>query len=101
LADAENAQQANSYTASTQEVADRGGAVVSKAVDAMARIEESSRKISDIISVIGEIARQTHLLELNAAVEAARRGGPRVCGGGVRGAQPGAARVAAASTPRP
>src|ERR1700753_4084614 len=40
----------------------------------MARIEESSRKISDIISVIDEIARQTNLLALNAAVEAARAG---------------------------
>ena len=40
----------------------------------MARIEKSSRKISDIISVIDEIARQTNLLALNAAVEAARAG---------------------------
>ena len=48
--------------------------VVAKAVDAMARIEESSRKISDIIGVIDEIARQTNLLALNAAVEAARAG---------------------------
>jgi methyl-accepting chemotaxis protein len=71
---AENAQQANQFTAGTREVADRGGAVVAKAVDAMARIEDSSRKISDIISVIDEIARQTNLLALNAAVEAARAG---------------------------
>jgi methyl-accepting chemotaxis protein len=55
-------------------VADRGGEVVAQAVTAMARIEESSRKISDIISVIDEIARQTNLLALNAAVEAARAG---------------------------
>ena len=55
-------------------VADRGGQVVAKAVEAMARIEESSRKISDIIGVIDEIARQTNLLALNAAVEAARAG---------------------------
>jgi methyl-accepting chemotaxis protein len=48
--------------------------VVAKAVDAMARIEDSSRKISDIIGVIDEIARQTNLLALNAAVEAARAG---------------------------
>jgi methyl-accepting chemotaxis protein len=47
---------------------------VAKAVEAMARIEESSRKISDIIGVIDEIARQTNLLALNAAVEAARAG---------------------------
>ena len=45
-----------------------------QAVNAMSMIEESSRKISDIISVIDEIARQTNLLALNAAVEAARAG---------------------------
>jgi methyl-accepting chemotaxis protein len=71
---AENAHQANSFAAGTREVADRGGAVVAQAVSAMARIEDSSRKISDIISVIDEIARQTNLLALNAAVEAARAG---------------------------
>jgi methyl-accepting chemotaxis protein len=66
--------QANQFAAGTREVADRGGAVVAQAVGAMARIDESSRKISDIISVIDEIARQTNLLALNAAVEAARAG---------------------------
>jgi methyl-accepting chemotaxis protein len=71
---AENAQQANQFAVGTREVADRGGAVVAQAVSAMARIDESSRKISDIISVIDEIARQTNLLALNAAVEAARAG---------------------------
>ena len=71
---AENAQQANQSAASTREVADRGGAVVAKAVGAMSKIEESSSKISDIIGVIDEIARQTNLLALNAAVEAARAG---------------------------
>jgi methyl-accepting chemotaxis protein len=71
---AENAQQANQFTSETRSVAERGGAVVSDAVNAMARIEESSRKISDIIGVIDEIARQTNLLALNAAVEAARAG---------------------------
>ena len=71
---AENAQQANQFAGSTREVADRGGEVVAQAVSAMSRIEESSRKISDIISVIDEIARQTNLLALNAAVEAARAG---------------------------
>ena len=58
----------------TREVADRGGEVVAKAVEAMGQIEDSSRKISDIIGVIDEIARQTNLLALNAAVEAARAG---------------------------
>jgi methyl-accepting chemotaxis protein len=71
---AENAQQANRFAGGTREVADRGGAVVAQAVSAMSRIEESSRKISDIIGVIDEIARQTNLLALNAAVEAARAG---------------------------
>jgi methyl-accepting chemotaxis protein len=71
---AENAQQANQLSQSTCEVADRGGEVVTQAVAAMSRIEESSRKISDIIGVIDEIARQTNLLALNAAVEAARAG---------------------------
>ena len=71
---AESAQQANQFASGTREVADRGGEVVAQAVSAMARIEESSRKISDIISVIDEIARQTNLLALNAAVEAARAG---------------------------
>jgi methyl-accepting chemotaxis protein len=71
---AENAQHANALTKETWGIADRGGAVVAEAVSAMARIEESSRKISDIISVIDEIARQTNLLALNAAVEAARAG---------------------------
>jgi methyl-accepting chemotaxis protein len=71
---AESALQANQLTSGSRGVADKGGQVVAKAVDAMARIEDSSRKISDIIGVIDEIARQTNLLALNAAVEAARAG---------------------------
>jgi methyl-accepting chemotaxis protein len=71
---AENARQANDFATETSAVAERGGAVVSEAVTAMAHIEESSQKISDIIGVIDEIARQTNLLALNAAVEAARAG---------------------------
>jgi methyl-accepting chemotaxis protein len=71
---AENAHQANMFTNGTREVGNRGGEVVAQAVKAMSRIEESSRKISDIIGVIDEIARQTNLLALNAAVEAARAG---------------------------
>jgi methyl-accepting chemotaxis protein len=55
-------------------VAQKGGAIVQDAVEAMARIETASRKISDITSVIDEIAFQTNLLALNAAVEAARAG---------------------------
>jgi methyl-accepting chemotaxis protein len=71
---AANAQKANASATSACDMADRNGRVVAKAVDAMARIEQSSRKISDIIGVIDEIARQTNLLALNAAVEAARAG---------------------------
>jgi methyl-accepting chemotaxis protein len=71
---AENARQANRFATETQEVAERGGVVARDAVAAMSRIEESSRRISDIIGVIDEIARQTNLLALNAAVEAARAG---------------------------
>jgi methyl-accepting chemotaxis protein len=71
---AENAQHANNLTAGAREVADKGGAVVASTVEAMSRIEESSNKIADIITVIDEIARQTNLLALNAAVEAARAG---------------------------
>src|SRR5690606_13327257 len=56
------------------QVADQGGKIVGEAVSSMARIEESSKKISDIIGVIDEIAFQTNLLALNAAVEAARAG---------------------------
>jgi methyl-accepting chemotaxis protein len=71
---ASDAQQAAQFATAASEVAGRGGSVVTKAVGAMSRIDESSRKISDIIGVIDEIARQTNLLALNAAVEAARAG---------------------------
>jgi methyl-accepting chemotaxis protein len=71
---AENANQANASVRKAHDVADRGGRVVTKAVEAMAQIAGSSRKIADIIGVIDEIARQTNLLALNAAVEAARAG---------------------------
>lgn len=70
----ENAKNANHLSAEAREVAERGGQVVGDAVTAMNSIEKSSQKISDIISVIDEIAFQTNLLALNAAVEAARAG---------------------------
>ncbi|MCP1374197.1 methyl-accepting chemotaxis protein [Dyella lutea] len=71
---AENASHANQLARGAREQAERGGEVVTQAVVAMKAINESSRKISDIVSLIDEIAFQTNLLALNAAVEAARAG---------------------------
>ena len=71
---AENARQANQLAISAADVAARGGAVVSEVVVTMESINEASRKIVDIISVIDGIAFQTNILALNAAVEAARAG---------------------------
>ena len=71
---AENAGQANQLATAARDQAERGGNVVGKAVKAMTDINESSKKIADIIGVIDEIAFQTNLLALNAAVEAARAG---------------------------
>lgn len=66
--------QANQLAMSASSVAKQGGEVVSQVVETMRGINESSRKISDIISVIDGIAFQTNILALNAAVEAARAG---------------------------
>ncbi|GAO35162.1 methyl-accepting chemotaxis protein [Sulfuricella sp. T08] len=71
---AENAKQANQLAIGASGVAGKGGAVVHQVVGTMASINESSRKIVDIISVIDGIAFQTNILALNAAVEAARAG---------------------------
>ena len=71
---ADNARQANVLAESASEVAVRGGAVVAQVVETMAAINESSKKIVDIIGVIDSIAFQTNILALNAAVEAARAG---------------------------
>jgi methyl-accepting chemotaxis protein len=71
---ADNARQANQLAISASEVATQGGSVVGKVVATMGSINESSKKIVDIISVIDGIAFQTNILALNAAVEAARAG---------------------------
>ncbi len=71
---ADNARQANQLAHSASSVAEKGGAVVQQVVGTMSSINESSRKIVDIISVIDGIAFQTNILALNAAVEAARAG---------------------------
>ncbi|HEY8026585.1 MAG TPA: methyl-accepting chemotaxis protein [Burkholderiaceae bacterium] len=71
---ADNARQANQLAASASEVARKGGTVVSQVVETMGSINESAKKIVDIISVIDGIAFQTNILALNAAVEAARAG---------------------------
>ncbi|CAN7736861.1 methyl-accepting chemotaxis protein [Pseudorhodoferax sp. LjRoot39] len=71
---AANAQQANQLALGASSVAVKGGEVVNEVVSTMKGINESSKKISDIIGVIDGIAFQTNILALNAAVEAARAG---------------------------
>ncbi|MBA3596728.1 MAG: MCP four helix bundle domain-containing protein [Methylibium sp.] len=71
---ADNAMQGNQLALNASTVAARGGEVVSQVVDTMKGINDSSKKIADIISVIDGIAFQTNILALNAAVEAARAG---------------------------
>ncbi|MYN10055.1 methyl-accepting chemotaxis protein [Pseudoduganella aquatica] len=71
---ADNARQANTLAKSASEVAVKGGDIVAQVVDTMGTINDSSRKIVDIIAVIDGIAFQTNILALNAAVEAARAG---------------------------
>ncbi|PTT22043.1 methyl-accepting chemotaxis protein [Acidovorax sp. HMWF029] len=71
---ADSARQANQLAVNASTVAVQGGEVVSQVVNTMKVINESSKKIADIISVIDGIAFQTNILALNAAVEAARAG---------------------------
>jgi methyl-accepting chemotaxis protein len=71
---ADNAKQANQLAAAASGVAIKGGEAVNEVITTMTDINESSRKIEDIISVIDGIAFQTNILALNAAVEAARAG---------------------------
>src|SRR5690606_15958525 len=71
---AEHARQANQLAIGATGVASEGGQLAVRVVETMAGIEESSRKIAEIISLIDGIAFQTNILALNAAVEAARAG---------------------------
>ena len=71
---AENARQANQLAVDASSVAIQGGEVVAQVVDTMRGIDDSSKRIADIIGVIDGIAFQTNILALNAAVEAARAG---------------------------
>ncbi|MET3009364.1 methyl-accepting chemotaxis protein [Stenotrophomonas koreensis] len=71
---ADHARQANQLAIGAADVASSGGQVVGEVVNTMGQIEESSRRIAEIISVIDGIAFQTNILALNAAVEAARAG---------------------------
>ncbi len=73
-ANADTAAQANRMAGSASAEAEKGGAMVSRVVETMDDIAQSSRKISDIIGTIDGIAFQTNILALNAAVEAARAG---------------------------
>ncbi len=71
---ADNAQMASQLSQAARDTAENGGRITADAVQAVTRIEESARKISDIVALIDEIAFQTNLLALNASVEAARAG---------------------------
>lgn len=71
---ADNARQANQLASSASAVAIQGGDIVQKVITTMGTINDSSKKIEDIISVIDGIAFQTNILALNASVEAARAG---------------------------
>ncbi|MDR5741489.1 methyl-accepting chemotaxis protein [Caballeronia sp. LZ019] len=71
---ADNAQQASTLSANASHVAQQGNAVVTRVVETMTAISESSLRIADIIGIIEGIAFQTNILALNAAVEAARAG---------------------------
>lgn len=74
LSNSEKVKRCSTLSNDAGSIAKQGGQVVSQAISAMEKIDQSSKKISDIITVIDGIAFQTNLLALNAAVEAARAG---------------------------
>lgn len=69
-----HAQRANQLTKTASNIAERGGVAMLQVADTMQVIQQSAKKINDIISVVDSIAFQTNILALNAAVEAARAG---------------------------
>ena len=71
---ADNANNANNMTKVTVEVVQNGNEVVKETIKAMSEVSVSSKKVSEIINVVNDIAFQTNLLALNASVEAARAG---------------------------
>ncbi|HZX30347.1 MAG TPA: methyl-accepting chemotaxis protein, partial [Rhodocyclaceae bacterium] len=71
---ADNAQRANELARHSNDIATRGGETVRRVVSTMGEIQDSSRRIGDIVGMIDSIAFQTNILALNAAVEAARAG---------------------------
>ncbi|PLC42200.1 hypothetical protein C0Q88_09435 [Ralstonia pickettii] len=71
---ADNARQASQLAGNASDIAVKGGEVVGRVIETMSGINDSSKKIADIIGVIEGIAFQTNILALNAAVEAARAG---------------------------
>jgi methyl-accepting chemotaxis protein len=71
---ANNAKEVNDKSQLANNIANKGGQIVAQVVEAMKQMEHSSKKVSEIVSVIDEISFQTNLLALNAAVEAARAG---------------------------
>ncbi len=71
---ADNAREAQVLAASASSIADQGGKAVQEVVVTMKNIDDSSRKIAEIVGLIDGIAFQTNILALNAAVEAARAG---------------------------
>jgi len=71
---ADNAEAGNQMAASARNAAERGGKIMTDVTGAMSGIEDSARKIGEIVGLIDEIAFQTNLLALNASVEAARAG---------------------------